>query len=92
MTLCAPHSLRTRKTTPQSYSAPRTPTATQLTYSEDLNLLVLGVVLSDVVLPLTWKVLPHDGNRDMRAWMLVGLRLQRLPARRWAVLIAETGG
>lgn len=58
--------------------------------SHDLNLLVLGVSLGDVVLPLTWKVLPHGGNSDMRARMLlVGLLLKRLPAQRWAVLIAD---
>jgi hypothetical protein len=58
--------------------------------STDLNLLVLGVALGDVVLPLTWKVLPHGGNSDMRGRMLlVGLLLKRLPARRWAVLIAD---
>lgn len=58
--------------------------------SHDLNLLVLGVALGDVVLPLIWKVLPHGGNSDMRARMLlVGLLLKRLPARRWAVLIAD---
>ncbi|SMB84305.1 IS4 family transposase [Deinococcus hopiensis] len=56
----------------------------------DLNLLVLGVALGDVVLPLMWKVLPHGGNSDMRVRMLlVGLLLKRLPARRWAVLIAD---
>ena len=58
--------------------------------TSDLNLLVLGVALGDVVLPLAWKVLPHGGNSDMRCRMLlVGLLLRRLPARRWAVLIAD---
>lgn len=58
--------------------------------SHDFNLLVLGVSLGGVVLPLTWKVLPHGGNSDMRGRMLlVGLLLKRLPARRWAVLIAD---
>ena len=58
--------------------------------AKDLNLLVLGVALGDVVLPLTWQVLPHGGNSDMRGRMLlVGLLLKRLPARRWAVLIAD---
>lgn len=57
---------------------------------QDLNLLVLGVALGDVVLPLMWNVLPHGGNTDMRVRMLlVGLLLKRLPARRWAVLIAD---
>lgn len=56
----------------------------------DLNLLVLGVALGDVVLPLNWKVLPHGGSSEMRARMfLVGQLLKRLPARRWAVLIAD---
>lgn len=56
----------------------------------DLNLLVLGVALGGVVLPLSWKVLPHGGNSDTRARMLlVGLLLKRLPARRWAVLVAD---
>lgn len=56
----------------------------------DLNLLVLGVALGGVVLPLNWKVLPHGGSSEMRARMfLVGQLLQRLPARRWAVLIAD---
>lgn len=56
----------------------------------DLNLLVLGVALGGVVLPLNWKVLPHGGSSEMRARMfLVGQLLKRLPARRWAVLIAD---
>ncbi|MEF2276897.1 IS4 family transposase [Deinococcus sp. YIM 134068] len=56
----------------------------------DLNLLVLGVTLGDVVLPLNWKVLPHGGSSEMRTRMfLVGQLLKRLPARRWAVLIAD---
>ncbi|UBV45481.1 transposase (plasmid) [Deinococcus taeanensis] len=58
--------------------------------SQALNLLVLGVALGDVVLPLTWKVWPYGGNSDMRARMLlVGLLLKRLPAQRWAILIAD---
>lgn len=56
----------------------------------DLNFLVLGVVLGGVVLPLNWKVLPHGGSSEMRARMfVVGQLLKRLPARRWAVLIAD---
>lgn len=58
--------------------------------SHDFNLLVLGVCLGGIVLPLVWKVLPHGGNSDMRGRMLlVGLLLKRLPAQRWAVLIAD---
>lgn len=58
--------------------------------SHDLNLLVLGVALGGVVLPLNWKVLPHGGSSEMRARMfLVGQLLRHLPARRWAVLIAD---
>lgn len=56
----------------------------------DLNLLMLGVALGGVVLPLNWTVLPHGGSSEMRARMfLVGQLLKRLPARRWAVLIAD---
>ncbi len=33
----------------------------------DLNLLVLGVALGDVVLPLTWQVLPHGRGATLRA-------------------------
>lgn len=56
----------------------------------DLNLLVLGVTLGEVVLPLAWQVLPHGGNSATRGRMLlVGLLLKRLPAHRWAVLIAD---
>jgi hypothetical protein len=35
--------------------------------STDLNLLVLGVALGDVVLPLIWKVLPHGRGAMLRA-------------------------
>lgn len=56
----------------------------------DLNLLVLGVALGGVVLPLNWKVLPHGSSSEMRARMfLVAQLLERLPASRWAVLIAD---
>ncbi|GAA5504376.1 IS4 family transposase ISDge11 [Deinococcus xinjiangensis] len=55
-----------------------------------LNVLVLAVWVGDLALQLAWKVLPHGGNSDMRTRMfLVGTLLRHLPARRWAVLIAD---
>ena len=56
----------------------------------DLNLLVLGVVVSGVTLPLVWVALPHGGNSDSAARMrLVARLLQHLPARRWKALVAD---
>lgn len=56
----------------------------------DLNLLVLAVVVADVALPLAWTVLGHGGSSDSRTRMfLVGTLLRRIPAPRWAVLIAD---
>ena len=55
-----------------------------------LNILVLGVALGGVVLPLIWKVLPHQGNSSGAARiLLVAQLLKVLPAKRWAVLIAD---
>jgi len=55
-----------------------------------LNLLVLGVTLGGVVLPLIWTVLPHQGNSSSAARILLVARLLKiLPAKRWAVLIAD---
>jgi len=55
-----------------------------------LNILVLGVALGEVVLPLVWTVLPHQGNSHTGARvLLVSQLLKTLPARRWAVLIAD---
>lgn len=51
---------------------------------------MLGVTLGNVVLPLNWKVLPHGGSSEMRTPIfLVAQLLKRLPARCWAVLIAD---
>lgn len=56
----------------------------------ELNLLVLGVVLSGVTLPLVWVALPHGGNSDSAARMrLVARLLQDLPACRWKALVAD---
>lgn len=47
----------------------------------DLNLLVLGVVVSGVTLPLIWEALPPCGNSDSAARMrLVARLLNHLPA------------
>ncbi len=55
-----------------------------------LNILVLGVALGGVVLPLAWTVLPHQGNSCGAARiLLVAQLLKVLPAKRWAVLIAD---
>jgi hypothetical protein len=55
-----------------------------------LNILVLGVALGGVVLPLIWKVLPHQGNSSGAARIfLVAQLLKVFPAKRWAVLIAD---
>lgn len=56
----------------------------------DLNLLVLAVVVGDLALPLAWTVLDHGGNSNSRTRMfLVGMLLRRIPAKRWAVLVAD---
>lgn len=56
----------------------------------DLNFLILAVVVADVALPLAWTVLEHGGSSDSRTRMfLVGTLLRRIPAPRWAVLIAD---
>ena len=55
-----------------------------------LNILVLGVALGGVVLPLAWTVLPHQGNNSGAARiLLVAQLLKVLPAKCWAVLIAD---
>ena len=55
-----------------------------------LNILVLGVLLPGVVLPLVWTVLPHQGNSSGAVRiLLVAQLLKVLPAKRWAVLIAD---
>ena len=55
-----------------------------------LNILVLGALLGGAVIPLVWKVLPHQGNSCTAARiLLVAQLLKVLPAKRWAVLIAD---
>ncbi|GGN43229.1 hypothetical protein GCM10010842_30490 [Deinococcus daejeonensis] len=55
-----------------------------------LNILVLGVLLGGAVIPLVWSILPHQGNSCTAAWILLVARLRGvMPARRWAVLIAD---
>ena len=55
-----------------------------------LNILVLGAILGGAVIPLVWTVLPHQGNSCTAARILLVARLLKvLPARRWAVLIAD---
>ena len=68
----------------------RTPARTWHYGQTPLNLLVLGVALGGVVLPLIWTVLPHQGNSSGAARILLVARLLKvLPAKRWAVLIAD---
>lgn len=56
----------------------------------ELNLLVLGVVISGVTVPLVWEALPHGGNSDSAARMrLVARLLKHLPATRWNALVAD---
>nr|WP_043804877.1 transposase [Deinococcus gobiensis] len=55
-----------------------------------LNILVLGARLGGAVIPLVWSMLPHQGNRCTAARILLVARLLKvLPARRWAVVIAD---
>ncbi|BBN97071.1 IS4 family transposase [Deinococcus grandis] len=55
-----------------------------------LNILVLGVLLGGAVIPLVWSILPHQGNSCTAARILLVARLRGvIPARRWAVLIAD---
>ncbi len=55
-----------------------------------LNILVLGAILGGAVVPLVWSILPHQGNSSTAARILLVARLLKvLPARRWAVLIAD---
>ncbi len=55
-----------------------------------LNILVLGAILGGAVIPLVWSILPHQGNSSTAARILLVARLLKvLPARRWAVLIAD---
>ncbi|WP_019011643.1 IS4 family transposase [Deinococcus aquatilis] len=55
-----------------------------------LNILVLGAILGGAVIPLVWKVLPHQGNSCTAARILLVARLLKvLPNKRWAVLIAD---
>ncbi|MDK2014797.1 transposase, partial [Deinococcus sp. 43] len=55
-----------------------------------LNILVLGVLLGGAVIPLVWSILPHQGNSCTAARILLVARLLKvMPARRWAVLIAD---
>jgi len=59
-------------------------------WTNPLNILVLGVALGGVVLPLVWTVLPHQGNSSSAARILLVNRLLKvLPAKRWAVIIAD---
>ena len=58
--------------------------------TQDLNLLVLGVVLAGFTLPLVWVALPHGGSSDMvTRQRLVARLLAHLPAKRWRVLIGD---
>ena len=55
-----------------------------------LNILVLGSLLGDAVIPLVWSILPHQGNSCTAARILLVARLLKvLPACRWAVMIAD---
>lgn len=55
-----------------------------------LNILVLGALLEGAVIPLVWSILPHQGNSCTAARILLVARLLKvLPARRWAVVIAD---
>ncbi|GGM18344.1 hypothetical protein GCM10010841_28060 [Deinococcus aerophilus] len=55
-----------------------------------LNILVLGALLGGTVIPLVWSMLPHQGNSCTAARILLVARLLKvLPARRWAVVIAD---
>lgn len=55
-----------------------------------LNILVLGALLGGAVIPLVWSILPHQGNSCTAARILLVARLLKvLPARRWAVVIAD---
>ena len=55
-----------------------------------LNILVLGVLLGGAVIPFVWSILPHQGNSCTAARILLVARLLKvLPARRWAVVIAD---
>ena len=55
-----------------------------------LNILVLGALLGGAVIPLVWSMLPHQGNSCTAARILLVARLLKvLPARRWAVVIAD---
>lgn len=55
-----------------------------------LNILVLGAILGGAVIPLAWSMLPHQGNSSTAARILLVARLLKmLPARRWAVLVAD---
>nr|WP_188904793.1 IS4 family transposase [Deinococcus aerophilus] len=55
-----------------------------------LNILVLGALLGGAVIPLVWRVLPHQGNSCTAARILLVARLLKvLPARRWTVVIAD---
>lgn len=55
-----------------------------------LNILVLGAILGGAVIPLVWSILPHQGDSCTAARILLVARLLKvLPARRWAVSIAD---
>ena len=55
-----------------------------------LNILVLGVLLGGAVIPLVWSILPYQGNRCTAVRiLLIAQLLKVMPARRWAVLIAD---
>ncbi|CAM4459888.1 IS4 family transposase [Deinococcus marmoris] len=56
----------------------------------DINILALGVLLGDVVIPLVHEVLPHGGNSHSELRIaLVSRLLKSVPAGRWRVLIAD---
>ena len=55
-----------------------------------LNIFVLGALLAGAVIPLVWSMLPHHGTSCTAARILLVARLLKvLPARRWAVVIAD---
>jgi len=55
-----------------------------------LKLLVLGAMPGGAVIPMVWSILPHQGNSSPAARiLLVDRLLPALPAKRWAVLIAD---
>jgi hypothetical protein len=55
-----------------------------------INILALGVVFFDVVIPLVREVLDHRGNSNTATRIVLVQRLLKfIPAKRWKVLIAD---